>query len=104
MQLVVFFNGSMDLASAHLLAPKPKFLAMALPPQCWGAAPKAKYDIWHCYLANVVAAPHTLPPKSARSCKLESNMLQVIDLVCLFILIPTERSSLYPVKNAHGPR
>jgi hypothetical protein len=56
MQLVVFFNGSMDLASAHLLAPKPKFLAMALPPQCWGAAPKAKYDIWHRYLANVVAA------------------------------------------------
>jgi hypothetical protein len=44
MQLAVFFNGSMDLASAHLLASKPKFLAMALPSQCWGATPKDKYD------------------------------------------------------------
>jgi hypothetical protein len=28
-------------------------------------------------------------------------MLQLIDLVSLFIPIPIERSSVYPVKNAH---
>jgi hypothetical protein len=39
-----------------------------------------------------------IPPKSAQSCTVESNMLQLI------VPISVEKLSLYAVKNSHGPR